>query len=488
MTIFQGFISDMGIGKKVSLGVGFLVIIAFTIAIGIWSFASKDSVLFSKLDDSDAAAMIEQLEEMKIPFSFEDGGKTILVDDNIVHETRLKLMAKGVSLAGGVGFEIFDNAEFGMTEYAQKINYQRALQGELARTITSLNEVKYARVHLVLSKSSLFSEEKASAKASVTLVLEEGADLPKKRIAGIQRLVAASISDMQPMQVTVLDQRGIPLSAAVTDSEFDSAISSRLEEKQAVEAYLSKKALEVLEHSFGKGESIVKVDVTLNHNKVKTTSENILGGDGKNIRGVVTRKRETITKQPIVKSNAKGGGKTQKNESSTTEFDYKVGRQIQESVTAPGSITKISVGVILPAGTSSSQVNKVLELITMVVGIDKDRGDKIFVQTLSESTNLLADAQALGQPGSAAINANNVNSISYTKNSNKVVIDLNYIKKNGWIIFGVLLGLVLILMVIIWPRKKSNSKKDLSSEDREALLQEIGDWIGVNSKSGNSGV
>ncbi len=498
MTNTQGFISEMGTGKKVSLAIGFLLIIGLTVIIGIWALSSNDSVLFSKLDDADAAVMIEQLEEMKVPFSLTDGGKTILVDEGIVHETRLKLMAKGVNLAGGVGFEIFDDAEFGMTEYAQKINYQRALQGELSRTITSLDEVKYARVHLVLPKSSLFSQEESSAKASVTLVLEDGINLKKKRITGIQRLVAASISGMQPAQVTVLDQKGIPLSAAVSDNGFDSTTSSRLEEKQAVEVYLSQKAIEVLEHSFGKGNSIVKVDVTLDHNKSKTTSEKILGADGVNNRGVLTRKRETISKQPLVKGEVKKGSKVQKNESSTTELDYKVGREIKESVTAPGAITKISVGVILPAGTSSSQVNKALELVSMVVGINKERGDKIFVQTLSESTDLLADASSSAENmfSDSNIEANsklrsivNTNTVSYSKEAGKLVLDVNYLKKNAWIFILVLLSIVIILALIIWPNKKgsSASAKKLSDDDREAVLQEISEWIGVNSKGEKGG-
>lgn len=500
MTNTKGFINDMSTGKKASLIIGFLLIIAITAFLGIWAFSSKDSVLFSKLDDADAALMIEQLEEMKIPFSLTDGGKTILVDDRIVHETRLKLMAKGVNLAGGVGFEIFDDAEFGMTEYAQKINYQRALQGELSRTISALDEVKYARVHLVLPKSSLFSEEQTKAKASVTLVVENGVELKKKRIIGIQRLVAASISDMQPSQVTVLDQKGIPLSAAVSDTGFDAASSSRLEEKQAIESYLSQKALEVLEHSFGKGTSIVKVDVTLDHNKVKTTSENILGADGINNRGVLTRKRETISKQPIVKGDAKKGSKIQKNESSTTELDYKVGREIKESITAPGGITKISVGVILPAGTSSSQVNKALELISMVVGINKERGDKIFVQTLSESTDLLADIKldTVGQEQVAPQvpvkndlkELANSRSISYSQKSGKVVVDINYLKKNMWIFLAILLGVVIILVLMLWPGNKglSSTKKSLTDDEKEAVLQEISEWIGVKSKGEKSGV
>src|SRR5258706_7646705 len=164
-----------------------LGVVALAVALGFWVFQTNYQVLFSDLDSRDAGAIVEELKRIKVPYKVADGGSKILVDEKTVHETRLRLMGKGVPLSGGVGFEIFDNKDVGMTEYTQKINYQRALQGELARTILSISQVKQARVHLVIAETALFKRQKAKPKASVSLVLKPGSVLAGEQIAGIQR-------------------------------------------------------------------------------------------------------------------------------------------------------------------------------------------------------------------------------------------------------------------------------------------------------------
>src|SRR5262245_1063357 len=158
-------------------------------------------VLFADLDPQDGASIVAELDRMKIPYRVADNGSTVLVDRESVHKTRLKLMGKGVNLKGTVGFELFNNSDFGMTEFAQKINYQRAMQGELARTIMSLDEVKLARVHLVVPESGLLRRGTAKPKASVTLALRPGAKLRPEQILGIQRLVAAGVAELEPSSV-----------------------------------------------------------------------------------------------------------------------------------------------------------------------------------------------------------------------------------------------------------------------------------------------
>src|SRR5262249_15138494 len=187
----------------------------------------------------DAAAIAAELERMKVPYAVSDDGTTILVDKANVHATRLKIMGKGVDLKGTVGFEIFNNTDFGMTEFAQKINYQRALQGELARTIGALAEVKSARVHLVLPESGLLRRSAAKPKASVTLAMRGAERLSPEQIQGIQRLVAASVAEMEPAAVTVLDQQGVALSRR-SEPESESS-GPRLDAKREYEAYLARK-------------------------------------------------------------------------------------------------------------------------------------------------------------------------------------------------------------------------------------------------------
>src|SRR5262249_51636316 len=160
-------------------------------------------------------------------YRLENDGTTILVDKSQVHALRLKLLGKSGTLKSAVGFEIFNNTDFGMTEFAQKINYQRALQGELARTIQSLDEVKNARVRLVLPESGLFKKSGQKPKASITLAIKEGRSLAPEQVVGIQRLVAAAVPEIEPSAVTIADQRGVTLTRAA-GNEGEEAASGRL--------------------------------------------------------------------------------------------------------------------------------------------------------------------------------------------------------------------------------------------------------------------
>src|SRR5687767_3802749 len=156
MKDFKSMWAASSVGARTALVVGAIAIFAGTAAIGSWAMTKDYEALFTSLAEQDASTMVAELDRMKIPYRLEDGGRRILVPQELVHKTRLQLVGKNLPLHGAVGFEIFNNTDFGMTEFAQKVNYQRALQGELTRTIMSLNEVQGARVHLVLAESSIF--------------------------------------------------------------------------------------------------------------------------------------------------------------------------------------------------------------------------------------------------------------------------------------------------------------------------------------------
>src|SRR4051812_37844238 len=201
----------LGTGARIGLAAALVLLVALFVVAGTWITRDDYQVLFSDLDPQDGAAMIAELDRTKVPYRLADNGRTILVDKDTVHKTRLKVMGgKGAPVKGTVGFEIFNNSDFGMTEFAQKINYQRALQGELARTIMSLDEVKQARVHLAVPEAGLLKKA-ARPKASVTLALRGDSRLRPEQIVGIQRLVAAAVPEMDASAVTVLDQQGVAL-------------------------------------------------------------------------------------------------------------------------------------------------------------------------------------------------------------------------------------------------------------------------------------
>lgn len=371
------------------LFIGMLAIIVLAVVgIGFWVTRGSYEVLFSDLNPRDAAAIVEQLKRIKVPYRLADAGSKILVEDDKVHETRLRLMGQGIPLSGGVGFEIFDNKDVGMTEYTQRINYQRALQGELARTITAINEVKYARVHLVLADTGLFKREKIKPKASVSLVLKPGGSLSNEQIIGIQRLVSAAVPKLESGAVTILDQTGVTLSQAADGDGDYAQVSGKLRLKKNAEDYFIRKITSVLDRTFGPGQAIVSVDVTLNLDEVKRTQQTVVPlHDGDEV-GAVVRKRQSVYRQSkgsvakaVTGDTTYVGGSPDL--TSTTDVEYELGKSVEQVVSSPGGVRRVSVGIVVPK-INAEQARRVQDVVGMIVGYDQARGDAISVQTLDQ--------------------------------------------------------------------------------------------------------
>jgi flagellar M-ring protein FliF len=358
--------------------------------IAYWAIHTNYEVLFSDLDERDAANIVADLKQSKTPYRLSDDGHRILVPESQVYETRLRLMGKGVLLNGGVGFEIFDNKDLGMTEYTQKINYQRALQGELARTIMSMAPVKLARVQLVLAEASIFKHDKVKPKASVSLVLHAGAQLTNDQILGIQRLVSASVPGLEAPAVTISDQRGMTLSALVDGEGNGAAVGSKLRMKREVEEYLTRKIIEVMDRTYGPGQAIVSVDVALNFDEIHRTDQDVIpfATSSGEATGVVVRKRQSIYRQGKdgISKTTDGieASSPSSNLNSTNEVEYEVSRRVEQVVTAPGGIRRVSVGVVLPGNVNAEQLANVKQVVTMVAGLSEDRGDAIVVQGIDQ--------------------------------------------------------------------------------------------------------
>lgn len=347
---------------------GIVLILALALAAAWWVLRGRNAVLFADLEPGDAAAVVAELERMKVSYRLGDDGTQILVPEEQVHAVRLKLLGSGLPMSGGIGFEVFDDAEFGMTEFAQRINFQRALQGELTRTIMSLKEVKYARVHLVLPEASLFRQSQTPPSAAVTLFLKPGAALGRAQIEGIQRLVSASVQGLAADAVTIVDRLGTTLSAVKSADEDAGSISTRLKKKKEVEDYLTEKAARVLERTFGPGKAIVSIDVALNFDQSQTTREEVLPGTDD---GALVRRRESRA------DDRKGADKA--GAELSTEVEYRLGRSVEQIVSTPGNIERLSIGVMVPAGTPEQELAQVEDLVAMAVGLNRVRGDAIAV-------------------------------------------------------------------------------------------------------------
>lgn len=396
---FKSMWNGLARGARWGLGIGVAVILAGTVGLGYWALHTDYEILFAKLSAQDAAAMTKELDQMKVAYRLGEDGTTILVDRSSVHQTRLKLMGKDLPLHGAVGFELFNNADFGMTEFAQKVNYQRALQGELTRTILSLAEVESARVHLAFPEEGLFKREQRRAKASITLTLKDGRSLRREQVRGIQRLVAAAVPGIESRDVTLVSDQGV----ALTQDDDDTAsgalpASRRLELKREIEQYLAQKANTLLDKAFGPGRAMASVDVTLDMNQVKVTTEDVTTpppGEGEGPVGVVLRERETTRDSNrasnLAVGDASGPTTTQR------EIDYQLGRRVEQVVSSPGAITRLQALAVLRAPLSPTQVEQVRELLANAVGATREREDVVVVQPLDGLAATVAPA-SVGAP------------------------------------------------------------------------------------------
>ena len=396
------FWKSLGSRERASLVVLLLALLAALGAGGWWLLRPEYQVVFGELSPADSAVMAGELERLKIPYRLDDTGSAILVERDQVHKTRIKLMGRDLPLHGAVGFELFNQTDFGMTEFAQRVNYQRALQGELTRTVLALSEIQDARVHLVLPEQGLFRRERGNAKASITVTLKPGRTLQGEQVRGIQRLVAASVPGIGVQDVTVLDQRGVALTRANDAAEPGEGgagglpSSAQLDLKKETEAHLARKAGEVLERAFGRGQALVSVDVVLDRDQVRTTTEDVLGAPGNAcMAGVITREREVNPDTAAPLDRATDGGRRG---ASQRDVDYAVGRRVEQSVSTPGGVRRMQVVAVVSQALSADRIEPVRELVAAAVGASRERGDTVVVYSL-------AGASLPAGPGAATVSA-----------------------------------------------------------------------------------
>ncbi|MGO4392527.1 flagellar basal-body MS-ring/collar protein FliF [Variovorax sp. M-6] len=199
---------------KLPMIIGAAALVTAAAAFTLWNRGPDYKVLYTNVSDRDGGAIIASLQQMNVPYKFAEGGGAILIAGDKVPEVRLKLAAQGLPKAGGVGFELMDNQKFGTSQFAEQVNYQRALEGELARSIESVGTVESARVHLALPKPSLFVREQKKPSASVVLTLQRGRSIDEGQVSAIVHMISSSVPELDPKSVTVVDQRGNLLSAA----------------------------------------------------------------------------------------------------------------------------------------------------------------------------------------------------------------------------------------------------------------------------------
>jgi len=295
--------------------------------------SSKWAILFRNVDPTEGNTIVTGLKNAKIAYKLENEGKDIYVPRDKVYEQRMSFSAQGVPRTGGIGYEIFDKTNLGVTDFVQNINYRRALEGEISRTIGSITEVEIARVHLNLPKPSLFSEKAIPPTASVVLKLRPAADLDRKTVKGIAQLVASSVEGLKPGAVTILDQSGKVLNRG-GDNPNAEITDANNEIRTQVETYLRAKVEEMLDGVVGPGAHRVQVEADIDFEQVDKTIESY------NPEKKVVRSEQS---EEETKNNSPADGNTTRE---TRTANYEIDKTVMKVISAPGSTRKkVSVSV-----------------------------------------------------------------------------------------------------------------------------------------------
>lgn len=475
---------SVGGAARAGLTVAVVVVALLMGGTAYWLLRSTPQVLFGDLSPQDTAAMTAELDRMKVPYTLAEsggeGGTKILVDEADVYKTRIKLMGKDIPLHGAVGFELFNGSDFGMTEFAQKINYQRALQGELTRTILSLAEVRDARVLLAFPEQSVFRQPTGSAKASVTLTLKQGRELGADQVAGIQRLVAASVPGVVAQNVTIVDQRGVALTRPPVDADAGSSGSAVLELKKDADRYFSRKVNDVLAQALGTGRALASVDVTLDMERMQSSLDEPVSPVGRTgvSTGVVVREHETNRGMPLPESSHAGGEGLNTGGSDQRDVEYAIGHRVEQVVSQPGSIRRIQVAVVVNTPLGADQLDHLQKVVAASVGASAERGDAVVIQTLDAALSPASSAGVAAPAGSEADPAANRHAAApehgLPGKGTPSMIEA--------IAVGLSIAVAAALLFGVSRRRgtrdeRSRYGKPLTDEQRAAALAQLRDWL-----------
>ncbi|HOK54793.1 MAG TPA: flagellar basal-body MS-ring/collar protein FliF, partial [Armatimonadota bacterium] len=351
----------------------------------------KMAVLFTGLESGDSGAIVAKLQESKIPYEVD--GTAIKIPANKVHETRMQLASQGLPESSNVGFEIFDKSSFGMTEFSQRVSYQRALQGELSRTIDQLDGVMQSKVLISIPEESVFADEKKQPKASVQLKLRPGSQMGSDQVAGIVRLVSSAVEGLTPNQVAVVDTNGNLLSEPTDEATgLDPRLNaSQLRLKRAYEHQVQQDIQSMLERVLGPNKSVVRVNAKINFDRKEKNSElyepvegnkGILlsedrteeaysEADGR-VGGIVGVRPALNPDSSVTEVTPVGEGGYQRVESSAK---YEVSKTTEHVITAPGQVEKMSVAVMVDGKVDASKIPSIQNAVAAAAGIELERGD-----------------------------------------------------------------------------------------------------------------
>jgi flagellar M-ring protein FliF len=403
----------LGRGQQIGLAAVAAALVGLLFIVSTVGHGADSAVAFSGLSTDDEAAIVQKLKDAKIPYELQDGG-TIRVPSGQLQEARLATagMGLGGKPAAGSGFELFNQPSFGQTEFTQKVNYQRALENELARSIGQMDAVDTARVHLVMPEQTLFASQQQPTTASVMLKLKPGKHLDSAQARSISNLVAGSVEGLKPQNLTIVDINGNTLTPDDGAGSTAGLSSKQLETQRGYESTTERNLQAMLDNVLGPGKATVRVAALMNWDQIEQTNETYTPGDptqtpvltnhsitetsngGAAVGGVPGAASNNGPAVPTYQGGTTGGGTTSKTDTETT---YQLNKSVQKTVRAPGAVTRLSVSVMLdddPNNPNAALVQNVQNAVNAAAGIDPSRGDVLTVTSLPFNRQELITAQA----------------------------------------------------------------------------------------------
>ena len=396
--------ADLTLGKKISFMIFLVIGIAAFVLLAMVAKQPDYRMLYSDLAAEDLNEVVAYLKENRIQYKIDNGGRGIAVSSADYYEARMQLAGAGLPQGGISGFEIFDNKTLGMTNFQQSVNFQRALQGELSRSIQQLSPIESCRVHLVMPKESLFREDQKDTTASVAVKLRKNGRLTEEQVEAIVFLVSGSVEGLDPNHVTVIDSKGKVLSRKREDNIAGPVNSAMLEYKQKVEGGLEHSILSLLAKSLGADKIAAKVSADIDFRQVSLTkeefdpetqvarSERMVDESADSNENDTAAAPGTDSNMPDEQEIASGSQNSSNTKKRTETINYEISKVISQINEPVGEIKKLSIAVMID-GTykknaegeksyverSTEEMNKFTQLVKTAVGYSTERGDKLEV-------------------------------------------------------------------------------------------------------------
>ena len=437
--LVQGF-SRLPAQNRIALMLVVAALFAVVAASWMWSRSPDYRILYTNIQERDGAAIVAALAQMNVPYRFNEGGNAILIPAESVHDVRLKLASQGLPRGGSFGFELVENQKLGVTQFQEQVTYQRALEGELARSVQSLAAVQSARVHLAVPKPTTFLRERAKVSASVLVNLYPGKSLERGQVAGIVHLVAASVPELSPGNVSVVDQSGALLSAPHDGSTMN-LDPGQLAHAQQIEANYARRIVDLLEPLLGRANVRAQVTAEIDFSTIESTAETYRpnkegaeasirsqqtsestqpgGGGAQGIPGAVSNQPSSpqVPASPAAAgANASGANSLRKDQT----VQYELDRTVRHTRQPVGTVKRLSVAVVVnhrkgtalakdgkpaTAPLSDDEMKQITALTKEAIGFSQQRGDSVNVVNAAfsiEAAEALPETPLWQQPDTLA--------------------------------------------------------------------------------------